>query len=466
MKYFSTRGHGPVTFTGALLDGLAPDGGLYLPEEYPQFSADQIASFKQKSFKQIAVEIMAPFMAPEFSRDDVEGLVNQAYTKFAHAEITPTKKLEDGFYLLELFHGPTLAFKDVALQMLGRVFDKVLAEQNRQATVIGATSGDTGPAAIEGVAGLDNLNAFILFPNNRVSDVQRRQMTTVNQPNIFPIAMEGSFDDCQDVVKALFNDRAFNEEVNATAINSISWARLVPQVVYYFYAWSRLADEVDGNINFVVPTGNFGDIFAGYVAQRLGLPMGKLVVASNVNDILTRFVNENDYSKQGVRPTVSPSIDIQIASNFERYLFELFGRDADRLSKVMEEFKATGKLSVTEEELQSVQNTFAAASVDEQETLAYICQAYESYGELIDTHTAVGVGAAFKCAGLRPAVVLATAHPAKFPDAVQRASNIHPPLPEHLSDLLERKEFFDVLPHNEQAVKDYILEKIRARNAV
>ena len=460
MKYFSTRGHGPVLFTEALLDGLAPDGGLYLPESYPEITAEKLESFKQKSFKEISVEIMAPFMAPEFTAEDVEKLVDEAYTSFAHEEITPLKKLEDNLYLLELFHGPTLAFKDVALQMLGRIFDKVLSQQKKRATILGATSGDTGPAAIEGVAGLDNLNAFILFPNGRVSDVQRRQMTTVNQPNIFPVALDGSFDDCQDIVKELFNDTAFNKSINATAINSISWARLVPQIIYYFYAWSRLDDVIEEDINFVVPTGNFGDIFAGYAAKRCGLPMGKLVIASNVNDILTRFVTNNDYSKKEVSPTVSPSIDIQIASNFERYLFELFDRDSRRLNEAMGRFKETGVLSVSVAELEKVQKIFSADSVNEAETLGYIRKANEDYGELIDTHTAVGFGAADQLFDLRPAVVLATAHPAKFPDAVEKASGIRPALPPHLSDLLEREEKFDVLPKDASAVKAYILEKI------
>ena len=455
MKYFSTRGYDGkdskgVGFNAAMLDGLAPDGGLYLPQNYPRFDLSQL---KGKNFLEVAEVVMAPFVAPDISAEELRGLIAKAYNNFDHPDITPFKNLADNHTLLELYHGPTLAFKDIALQLLGPLLDHALAKKHQNLTVLGATSGDTGPAAIEGMKGRDHIRTFMLFPHGRVSDVQRRQMTAVGGENVHPIAVEGTFDDCQKLVKTLFAEDELRGRHNLTAINSISWARLLPQMVYYFYIWGQLQKP----LAFSVPTGNFGDVFAGYVAKKCGLPVQKLIVATNSNDILARFVNSGDYSLQGVHATQSPSMDISVASNFERYLFELTGRGPDALSLLMSTFAQTGTLpEMTKEQMATVRHDFAAVAADEAQTTATIKQVYEQINTLLDPHSAVGVFAAWQYLKKNPeshVVTLATAHPAKFADAVRAATGQTPALPERLAYIMEAEERFETIPADADALK-------------
>jgi threonine synthase len=461
MKYISTRGEENVTFTQTVLNGLAPDGGLYLPTKYPKISAQNIKNMDKFDYLQIAEGVMWPFVKGDIEQEVFRDIIHQAYAQFDDTEITPVKKLEDDIYMLELFHGPTLAFKDVALQVLGKVMDWALTQKNTTATVIAATSGDTGPAAIAGLTGLENVKAFILFPKDKVSNIQQRQMTTTGQHNIFPVAIEGTFDDCQYLVKQMFNDTAFRQQIKATAINSISWARLIPQIVYYFYAWSRIPKKLRKKLYISVPTGNFGDIFAGYVAKQMGLPFEKLIIASNENDILTRFIQDGDYSTQDVIQTCAPSIDIQVASNFERLLFDIMARDSKRLTRTMKKFAQTGTLpALNKEEMAKVRDIFSAVSAPEEEIYVAIHEAYERYGVLIDPHTAVGLSAIYARPGMRPALCLSTAHPAKFPDAVEKATGINPPLPKHMQHILKDKEIFTTVPNDINAIQDYISQHI------
>lgn len=460
MEYISTRGHGPVTFTDTLLEGLAPDGGLYLPAVYPAFTPDVLHAMADMDYAEIATTVMAPFVAPDMGQDDLAQMVREAYQNFGHPEVTPLKPFGRDQWLLELYHGPTLAFKDVAMQLLGRMLDWALAKSNRKAVVLGATSGDTGPAAIEGLKGREHVEIFMLFPHNRVSEVQRRQMTTIHATNVHPIAIEGTFDDCQHLVKTLFADKTLRTQLPLTAVNSISWARLLPQMVYYFYAWSRLHGQVHGPISFSVPTGNFGDIFAGYVAKQCGLPVHRLILANNMNDILTRFVTLGDYSTRPVVATQSPSIDILVASNFERLLYDVLGRNPAKLCSLLETFRSSGTMpALTAAEMITIRHTFAAQKVDETETATIIRHVYEEQNMLIDPHTAVGVGAAMHFPELRPTVILATAHAAKFGCAVEKATGVSPALPAHVADMMKKDEHFTLLANHATDLKAFILEK-------
>ena len=464
-EHTSTRSHNGTPGNGAgfyqvLLAGLAADGGLYLPGEWPQIPLEKLPG---KSFAEIAEVVMAPFVAPEISRKNLRRLIATAYAGFDHPEVTPLRQYKPGHHILELFHGPTLAFKDIALQLLGLLLDEALVESSagtqRNLTVLGATSGDTGPAAIEGMKGRSHIRTVMLYPKGRVSKVQRRQMTTVRADNVHPIAVEGTFDDCQKMVKALFHDSTCRQRYNLTAINSISWARLLPQMVYYFYAWSRLEKP----LVFSVPTGNFGDVFAGYMAKRCGLPIKKLIVASNSNDILPRFINNGDYSLQGVHATQSPSMDISVASNFERYLFEVLGRDAAALREMMHTFEDTGRLPpLTPEQMATVRHDFAATKADETDTRNCIKKAWQQQHILLDPHTAVGLHAAeehLKIHREDPVVTLATAHPAKFGDAVKTATGQTPELPERLAHIMDAEEQFETIPADVGALKG-VLEKM------
>ncbi|MBI1364238.1 MAG: threonine synthase [Proteobacteria bacterium] len=463
MEYISTRGHGPVSFETALLDGLAPDGGLYVPTAWPHiFTADVLARLPEMSWQEIALLVMEPFVGDFLTRKELQKLIARAAKTFNSADVTPLSKLEAGMWLLELYHGPTLAFKDVALQMLGLMLDVALARRGQQATVLGATSGDTGSAAIEGLKGRGQLDIFILFPKGRVSPVQQRQMTTTGAVNVFPVAVEGTFDDCQDMVKAAFNDAAFRKKMGLTAVNSISWARLLPQIVYYAYAWSRLPEKLRPAISFSVPTGNFGDVFAGYVAKKCGLPFDKLIIATNRNDILARFLKSGDYSRKFVTPTQSPSMDIQVASNFERLLFDVTGRDAGHLKSLMAAFAEDGALpALSEDEMAAIRMDFDAVAVGEVQTRSAIAACFAEQGRLIDPHTAVGVYAAWRRPENRPVVVLATAHPAKFPDAVKEATAEVPELPPHMADLMHKDEVYGQLPKGLPALKTYMTDKKR-----
>ncbi len=463
MDYISTRGAAPsLDFAGATLAGLANDGGLYVPREWPRFSEAEIAAMAGLPYAELAAKIMAPFVAGSLSPERLLELTTAAYGRFAHAAVTPLVQLDQQQWLLELFHGPTLAFKDVALQLLGLLFEEFLGRPGidggeQHLTIVGATSGDTGSAAIDAVAGRSKIDIFMLHPKGRVSEVQRRQMTTVLAPNVHNIAIEGTFDDAQAMVKRMFNDGGMTSRFAIGAVNSINWARLMAQVVYYFAAALQLGAP-RREVAFSVPTGNFGDVFAGYVAAQMGLPIARLIVATNVNDILHRALSQGDYSQGSVTPTDAPSMDIQVSSNFERLLFDLGGRDGAALASQMAGFENTKAMRLTNVQLAGASGLFASERTTAGEMEAAIRWAHQACGELIDPHTACGLHAA-RASGLSrdiPVVTLATAHPAKFPDAVSRATGQHPALPTRIGDLFEREERLDELPGDYAAVCDYV----------
>ncbi|MEG3177905.1 threonine synthase [Sphingomonas sp. RB3P16] len=466
MRYISTRGSAPtLDFRDVTLAGLAKDGGLYLPESWPSFSTEQIAALRGLSYVDTAVAVMLPFVEGTLDEAELRGLCTQAYGRFAHAAVVPLAQLDERQWLLELFHGPTLAFKDVALQLLGLLFERFLTGSTQQVTVVGATSGDTGSAAIDALAGRAGVDVFMLHPKGRVSDVQRRQMTTVIAPNIHNIALEeASFDDAQALVKAMFNDPAFSGQFALSAVNSINWARLMAQIVYYFYAAVRLGAP-ERPVAFSVPTGNFGDVFAGYVAAKMGLPVAKLIVATNVNDILHRALSSGDYSQGAVVPTPSPSMDIQVSSNFERLLFDLGGRDGAALGEQMRGFEASKAMRLTNAQSQGASALFASDRIDLDDMALAMRWACEASGQVLDPHTAIGLAAARR-ADLPadvPVVTLATAHPAKFRDAVERATGQRPVLPARIGDLFQREERYASLPGTFEAVTAYIAERASAR---
>lgn len=463
MKYVSTRGQAPTLgFSDALLAGLARDGGLYLPQDYPQFSPEQIRALRGKSYVDIALAVLSPFVDGEIPQADFEKMVREAYGTFRHDAVCPLIQTGANEFVLELFHGPTLAFKDVAMQLLARMMDYVLAERGQRATIVGATSGDTGGAAIEAFGGRDNVDIFILFPNGRVSPVQQRQMTSSGFSNVHALSIDGNFDDCQNLVKAMFNDLTFRDELSLSGVNSINWARIMPQVVYYFTAALSLGAP-DRPVSFTVPTGNFGDIFAGYVAQRMGLPIEQLTIATNDNDILARTFESGAYEMRGVEQTTSPSMDIQISSNFERLLFEAHDRDASSVRGLMESLKQSGGFTLAEEPLAAIRNVFSAGRSTVSETAATIKSVLETDGYLLDPHSAIGLKVAREnVSGTTPSVVLATAHPAKFPAAVKDACGVEPALPAWLCDLMQRKESFTVLHNELKIVEEYIRQHSRA----
>ncbi|MFL9840083.1 threonine synthase [Sphingomonas sp. ST-64] len=461
MRYQSTRGTAPeLDFRDVTLAGLARDGGLYVPVEWPRFTPEQIADLAGLSYVETAVRVMAPFVAGSLSEDELRDLCTRAYGRFSHDAVTPLVQLDHRHFLLELFHGPTLAFKDVALQLLGLLFEKFLTGTDRHLTIVGATSGDTGSAAIDAVAGREKIDIFMLHPKGRVSDVQRRQMTTVLAPNVHNIAIEGSFDDAQALVKAMFNDADFSGRFHVTAVNSINWARLMAQVVYYFYAAVRLGAPAR-EVAFSVPTGNFGDVFAGYVAAKMGLPVAKLIVATNVNDILHRALSSGDYSAGTVTPTAAPSMDIQVSSNFERLLFDLAARDGAALGEQMRGFEASRAMRLTNAQQQGAAALFASDRIEPDEMARAMAWACSNTNQVLDPHTAIGLAAARRAdlAPHVPVVTLATAHPAKFDDAVERATGIRPTLPPRVGDLFEREERYDVLPATFEAITGFIAER-------
>ena len=452
MRYVSTRGRAAeLSFTEALLAGLASDGGLYVPAEWPNLPP----RIDGMSYAARAAQVMQPFVGDEIAPDALLSLCTDAYATFAHPAVVPLVQIGDEHFVEELFHGPTLAFKDVALQLVGRMFEHVLAQQDRRVTIVGATSGDTGSAAIDGVRHCSHADIVILYPDGRTSDVQRRQMTTVEAPNVHVVAIDGSFDDCQDLVKAMFNDAVFREQMSLSAVNSINWARVMAQIVYYVTA----TDHLRGMVDFCVPSGNFGNVFSGWIAKRMGAPIGTLLVASNANDILTRFFNDNDMSTRAVVPSLSPSMDIQVSSNFERLLFEINGRDGGQTTEQLHRFRSSGSLSIeADQRAEHVDGVFAAARLDDAETLAVIRSTYAATGMLVDPHSAVAIGAVerMRSAITGPIVTLATAHPAKFPDAVEQATGVRPPLPPHLADLMQRPEHSTRLPNDLAAVQEFV----------
>jgi threonine synthase len=463
--HVSTRGEAPpIGFADALLTGLARDGGLYMPERFPSLSRETIAGFAGRRFADVAKTVLGALMDGEFAADELDRMIEASYGTFRHPAVCPLVQIGDNLFVLELFHGPTLAFKDVAMQLLGQLMDHVLRARGQRATIVGATSGDTGSAAVEAFRGLSQVDVFILYPHGRVSEVQRRQMTGVDAPNVHALALEGTFDDAQAIVKGMFNHARFRDEMRLSGVNSINWARVAAQATYYFTAAASLGGP-HRPVSFAVPTGNFGDVLAGFVAKRMGLPVERLVVATNANDILARTLESGAYEVRGVVPTASPSMDIQVSSNFERLLFEAYGRDGAAVRRLMAGLAQGRRFMIDAEALEAIRAEFAGAAVDEEATADEIGRVWREAGYLLDPHTAVGVRAAR--GGLErdpatPMVVLGTAHPAKFPDAVERATGVRPPLPPHLADLMDRPERFTVLPAEQGAVEAFIRDRGRA----
>ncbi len=465
MLHVSTRGEAPpLSFTDALLAGLARDGGLYVPERYPALTRETIAGFAGLPYAGVAERVIGALAGDEIPADALGRMIDAAYATFRHPAVCPLTQIGDNLFALELFHGPTLAFKDVAMQLLGRLMDHVLKQRGQRATIVGATSGDTGGAAIDAFRGLDQVDVFILYPHGRVSDVQRRQMTTVDAPNVHAIALEGDFDDCQAILKGLFNNHRFRDEIRLSGVNSINWARVAAQTTYYFTSAVALGGP-HRKISYAVPTGNFGDILAGYVAGRMGLPIERLLIATNANDILTRTLATGAYEMRGVEATTSPSMDIQISSNFERLLFEAQDRDAAAVRRQMANLAQSRSFTIPDAPLAAIRGQFDAEAVSEAQAAREIKATRDESGYLIDPHTAIGVAAArraLKRDPKTPMVVLSTAHPAKFPDAVEKACGVRPALPPHLGDLLSRRERFTVLPNDPGVIERFVRERARA----
>jgi threonine synthase len=459
MRYISTRGQAPaLNFEDTMLTGLARDGGLYVPEEIPTLSADDIRALAGKSYEDIAFTVMRPFVGDTFSDDEFRALIARAYAGFNHDARAPLVQLAPNHFLLELFHGPTLAFKDFAMQLIGQLFQAVLERRGKRVTIVGATSGDTGSAAIEAFKGLDNVDVVILFPHGRVSEVQRRQMTTPSESNIHTLAVDGDFDDCQAALKDMFNDFDFRDEVKLAGVNSINFARVLAQVVYYFSS-AVAVGAPDRKVSFTVPTGNFGDVFAGYIAKKMGLPVDRLVVATNQNDILHRAIQSGEHNKHGVTPSISPSMDIQVSSNFERALFDAYGRDGDAVAALMGELD-DGGFTISQGAIEALREQFDSGRASEEETSATITDMRARTGELLCPHSAVAVKVAQEQLAESVMVTLATAHPAKFPDAVEAASGIRPDLPPHMADLFERPERVTRVKNDLETLQALIKERI------
>ncbi|MTI00578.1 threonine synthase [Roseibium sp. RKSG952] len=463
MKYFSTRGEAPILdFPDVLLQGLARDGGLYLPETWPTLDEKTIASFAGRPYSEVAFEVIRPFIGGTIADDVLKPMIEKAYAGFRHKAVTPLVQIDNNAFVLELFHGPTLAFKDVAMQLLGLLMDHVLEERGLRATIVGATSGDTGGAAIEAFRGRARTDIFILFPDGRVSSVQRRQMTTPTDDNVHALALTGNFDDCQSIVKGMFNNFAFRDRVVLSGVNSINWARILAQIVYYFVSGAALGAP-HRPVSFTVPTGNFGDIFAGYAAMKMGLPIEKLVVATNRNDILARTLSSGTYEMRGVSATMSPSMDIQISSNFERLLSEVYNRDGDAIRGLMNRLTQSGRFDIADGPLAAMRERFAAGSCDETETAAAIKTTLDRSGYLLDPHTAIGVHVAQShLDSAAPMIVLGTAHPAKFPDAVEAVCGVRPELPESMKPMMSAEEHQTILPAEQSAVEQFIQDHARA----
>jgi threonine synthase len=473
LPYVSTRDGRPgperVEFEEVLLRGLAPDGGLYLPDQWPSLSAAELRSLRGRPYAEIAARIIAPFLGTTIAPGRLQRIVADSYAGFDHEAVAPLRQTGPDLWLLELFHGPTLAFKDYALQLVGRLFDEVLARRGGRVTIVGATSGDTGSAAIEALRDRATADIFMLYPVGRISDVQRRQMTTVPSANVHAVGIEGSFDDCQDLVKAMFADAGFREAHNLSAVNSINWARIAAQTVYYVVAALALGAP-DRAVSFAVPTGNFGNVYAAHVARRMGLPIERLVIATNRNDVLARFFNEGAMALRTVEPSLSPSMDIQVSSNFERLLFELRGRDGRGVKEALTQFRTSGTLPIGAGELDEARAEFSAYASDDDATLAEIARTWRDCGTMLDPHSAVGMAAArahrARHPGGAPLIVLATAHPAKFPDAIEQAIGIRPALPPRLADLMDRPERLVRLKNDLTAIEDYVRAQARPLRGV
>ncbi|MDJ1015260.1 MAG: threonine synthase [Paracoccaceae bacterium] len=464
MRYVSTRGQAPVlSFEEAMLTGLARDGGLYVPETVPAMTADEIAALAGLSYEELAYRVMRPFVGDTFADEEFRGIIERAYATFGHDARAPLVQLDANHFLLELFHGPTLAFKDFAMQMIGQMFQTALARSGKRITIVGATSGDTGSAAIEAFKGLDNVDVFIMYPHGRVSEVQRRQMTTPSESNVHALAVEGDFDDCQARLKDMFNDFDFRDEVGLAAVNSINWARVLAQVVYYFSSAVSLGAPAR-QVSFTVPTGNFGDIFAGFIAKEMGLPIDRLVIATNQNDILHRCLESGEYTKRGVSPSISPSMDIEVSSNFERALFWAHDKDDAAIAGLMRELAGEGGFRVSENAITALRSHYDSGTANEVTTSAEITRNLADRGELLCPHTAVGVHVGDAHAARAPStpmITLATAHPAKFPDAVEAATAVRPPLPKRMADLYERSERITRVPNDLARIEGVIRETRR-----
>ena len=459
MEYISTRNtQKTFSFKDVFLKGLAPDGGLFVPKIIPVFTPEELKELKNISYNELATKIILKFCSDEFSEEELKKLIENSYKNFRVKDVVAVKKLGK-INLLELFHGPTLAFKDIAMQVIGNMYEKILKKNNSHINVVVATSGDTGAAAISAIKNRKNMKIFVLHPNNKISEVQRKFMTTIDSKNVFNIAIDGNFDECQKFVKLMFADKEFSASIKMSGVNSINWSRIVVQIVYYFFSYFKIAKE-GKKINFSVPTGNFGDIYAGYVAKKMGLPINKLIIATNNNDILKKVFNTGIYKPLKVKHTISPSMDIQVASNFERLIFDICSCNSSETLKLMNDFNEKGELTLKKENLNKIHESFFSESLSEEETRFVISETYKKEGTLIDPHTAVGIGVANKVSLEDDMVVLGTAHPAKFSDVVMKETSKKPELPENLEKILNQKEKFEELPKDLKKVKDYILSRV------
>jgi len=459
MEYISTRNTQKIfSFKDVFLKGLAPDGGLFVPKKIPLYTSQELEKFRNFSYNELATKIILKFCSDEFNEIDIKDLVKNSYKNFRVDNVVTIQKLGK-LNLLELFHGPTLAFKDIAMQVIGNMYEKILKKNNLKVNVVVATSGDTGAAAISAIKDRNNMKIFVLHPVNKISEVQRKFMTTVNSNNVFNIALASNFDECQKFVKSMFSDKDFSTTINMSGVNSINWSRIVVQIVYYFYSYFKVAKEGE-KINFAVPTGNFGDIYSGYVAKKMGLPINKLIIATNNNDILKRTVNTGIYKPQKVKHTVSPSMDIQVASNFERLVFDVCSCDSNETLKLMNDLNTRGEFKLEKEELKIIKENFLSESLSEEETKSVIKEVYKNQKILIDPHTAVAVGVVNKISLEENTVILATAHPSKFSDVVMKETGVRPELPENFKNILDKEEKYEKLPKDIKKIKNYILERI------
>ena len=459
MDYVSTRNSSNIfKFKDVFIKGLADDGGLFIPKSLQKYKKNDLFEFKNLEYKELAKKIIYPFIGDFMSENDLSKIIDKSYSAFRKKNVVDIIEVGDRS-ILELFHGPTLAFKDIAMQLLGNFYEYYLNNENEKINIVVATSGDTGAAAIDAIKGKDNVNIFVLHPNNRVSPVQRKLMTTGKEKNVFNIAVDGNFDDCQNLVKAMFADKSFSKEIKMSGVNSINWARIIAQSVYYFYSYF-LIEENNKPINFSVPTGNFGDVYAGYLAKKMGLPINKFVVATNQNDILHRAISKGTYDVEKVSETISPSMDIQIASNFERLIYDLNNCNDTKTISAMKDIKEKGKYLIDKENLDKINIDFLSSQISEDETLKIIKTVYEKFNIVLDPHTAIGYGAFDKVNLKGNNVVLATAHPCKFPDAIKRSININAKLPDKLSFIMEEKEDYDIIENNLEKIKQHIKERI------
>jgi threonine synthase len=459
MEYISTRNSKKTfSFKDVFLKGLAPDGGLFVPKKIFLYNPQELLGFRKLSYNELATKIISKFCGNEFNETEVKDLVKNSYKKFRVNNVVSIKKIGK-VNLLELYHGPTLAFKDIAMQVIGNMYEKILRKNNLKVNIVVATSGDTGAAAISAIKDRANMKIFVLHPDKKISEIQRKFMTTVNSNNVFNMAVASNFDECQKFVKSMFSDKDFSGEINMSGVNSINWSRIVIQIVYYFYSYFKVTKESE-RINFSVPTGNFGDIYAGYVAKKMGLPINKLIIATNSNDILKRAVNTGTYKPLKVQHTVSPSMDIQVASNFERLVFDVCSNDSNKILKLMDDLNKKGEFKLEKEEIKKIKESFCSESLSEKETKSVIKEVYKNQKILIDPHTAIAIGAVNKISLEGKTVILATAHPSKFSDVVMKETGIRPELPENLKNILDKKEQYEKLPKDIKKIKNYILERI------